>query len=45
MVVTVLPHPENLEGPPTCPIAPFKGDPELVYVDELTLRHLEYAER
>ena len=45
MVVTVLPHPENLEGPPTCTIALLEGDPKLVDVDELTSRHLEYAER
>jgi hypothetical protein len=45
MVVTVLPHPEYLEGPPTRPIALFEGDPKLVDVDELPSRHLEYSER
>ena len=39
MVVTILPHPVNFEGPPTCSMALLKGDPELVNVDELTSRH------
>ena len=45
MVVTVLPHPKHLEGPPTRPIALLEGDPKLVDVNELPSRHLEYSER